>query len=445
MPYLPSLQCSYLLWTCLRQKYNVESHAAQFVVLILPVLACQTVLADHVQSVNIALLTACTALYLTTKTQAAKVEDSRNGSTSKFMNFLSVYRATMMIMTCIAILAVDFPIFPRRFAKVETFGTSLMDIGVGSFVFSSGVVSGRAYANPSQQQKNFFITSFLSSLRSSFALLTLGFIRLISTKTVNYQEHNSEYGLHWNFFFTLGFLPPFTAIAASLSQWIPFSVLALSTAIGYQTILAHGLQEWILNAPRTDLLSANKEGICSFLGYFSIFLFGLDAGKLIFSQKLEHTRILRLVKNHAKTKSKYGKLIIALAFWSIVYFALFTIFMSVIDGEGGQQISRRIANLPYIMWVITFNFGFILAFVIIDAEFIGNGSGTTVPKLFDAVNANGLLLFLVANLLTGIINMSIRTLYASYSVSFAVCAIYMFIVTKIGWFLLFNLKFRLKL
>lgn len=69
--------------------------------------------------------------------------------------------------------------------------------------------------------------------------------------------------------------------------------------------------------------------------------------------------------------------------------------MSVIDGEGGQQVSRRIANLPYIMWVITFNFGFILAFVIIDAEFIGNGSGTTVPKIFDAVNANGLLLFLV--------------------------------------------------
>lgn len=105
-----------------------------------------------------------------------------------------------------------------------------MDLGVGAFVFSSGVVSGRAYAHHGAAPN--LLSNFAKSLRSSLPLLTLGFIRLLATKSVNYQEHNSEYGLHWNFFFTLGFLPPFTAIAASLSTYIPFSVLGLSTAIG---------------------------------------------------------------------------------------------------------------------------------------------------------------------------------------------------------------------
>jgi phosphatidylinositol glycan class W len=108
-----------------------------------------------------------------------------------------------------------------------------MDLGVGAFVFSSGVVSGRTYANSAgSTSQTVLIPNFIRSLRASFPLLALGFIRLVATKGVNYQEHNSEYGLHWNFFFTLGFLPPFTAIAASLSNYIPFSVLGLSTAIG---------------------------------------------------------------------------------------------------------------------------------------------------------------------------------------------------------------------
>lgn len=52
--------------------------------------------------------------------------------------FLSVYRGHMMLMTVICILAVDFPVFPREFAKCETWGTSLVSVCVSVGVRKNG-------------------------------------------------------------------------------------------------------------------------------------------------------------------------------------------------------------------------------------------------------------------------------------------------------------------
>ncbi|MCO5590916.1 hypothetical protein L7F22_044892 [Adiantum nelumboides] len=42
------------------------------------------------------------------------------------LQFLSSYRFVVMLLTCLSILAVDFNIFPRRYAKTETYGTGLV-------------------------------------------------------------------------------------------------------------------------------------------------------------------------------------------------------------------------------------------------------------------------------------------------------------------------------
>ncbi|KAL9618459.1 MAG: hypothetical protein Q9160_006837 [Pyrenula sp. 1 TL-2023] len=194
--------------------------------------------------------------------------------------FLTMYRGSMMIQTCLAILAVDFRVFPRRFAKVETWGTSLMDLGVGSFVFSAGVVSARSLlksksksnSDPQQSHTSSSLLRHLPpSLLHSLPLLLLGVIRLLSVKGVDYAEHVTEYGVHWNFFFTLAFLGPFVELFDALTSYIPmmsYELLALILSVSYQILLdSTPLTRYILLSPRgPDLLSKNREGVFSFAG-----------------------------------------------------------------------------------------------------------------------------------------------------------------------------------
>ena len=126
--------------------------------------------------------------------------------------FITAYRSSLLIVTCIAILAVDFSIFPRRFAKTETFGTSLvrlqqlffiimiqiyvsfvamltagfvqMDVGVGAFMFSGALVSRDGDDHKSRGTVSGRI---VKTLKSVAPLLLLGFARLFFIKSVDYQ------------------------------------------------------------------------------------------------------------------------------------------------------------------------------------------------------------------------------------------------------------------
>jgi phosphatidylinositol glycan class W len=47
---------------------------------------------------------------------------------------ISVFRSTVVVITSIAILAVDFPVFPQKNTKTDKYGFGLMDVGVGYFI-----------------------------------------------------------------------------------------------------------------------------------------------------------------------------------------------------------------------------------------------------------------------------------------------------------------------
>ena len=352
--------------------------------------------------------------------------------------FLTTYRAFMLIMTCVAILAVDFRLFPRRLAKVETWGTSLMDMGVGSFVFTGGLVAARPILRERAAGREVPVGQrILGSLRHSIPLLVLGFIRLLSVKGLDYAEHVTEYGVHWNFFFTIGLLPPFVAASRAALKIIPSNV-ALALLIGgvYEVLLeTTELKAYVLTAPRVDLITKNREGIFSFIGYLAIFLAGQDLGMIAIPR--------RLVSKSTSNGQQRNTLLLALGVWTAIWWALFGLCTSYSWGLG-LNVSRRLANLPYVLWVAAFNSSAVLVFCIIDTVFFPAFYNATDAKtekqaylaatspVARAFNRNGLAAFLVANLLTGLVNMTVNTLEATPSMTLVILIGYSLAVTGIA-------------
>jgi len=107
----------------------------------------------------------------------------------------TLLRATAYSGTCAAILAVDFPSYPFDYRKSRTFGASTMDMGIGLFVVTMGLVSHRTRT-----------TADLKKLkRSVLPLLVLGLARTIVIAAIDYHQDETEYGKHLNAFFILGF------------------------------------------------------------------------------------------------------------------------------------------------------------------------------------------------------------------------------------------------
>ncbi|KAG6878167.1 hypothetical protein C0993_011240 [Termitomyces sp. T159_Od127] len=169
---------------------------------------------------------------------------------------VTVYRAHMMLMTILCILAVDFPVFPRTLAKCETFGVSLMDLGVGSFVFSQGLVSAIPILKNPAHLSAPAIPKIRTVIRKSLPITLLGLVRVLLVKGTSYpvrpfsfakiviyllagQEHESEYGTHWNFFITLSLLPILQVFLHPIVKRFPIALLGILVASGNDYLSKH--------------------------------------------------------------------------------------------------------------------------------------------------------------------------------------------------------------
>jgi phosphatidylinositol glycan class W len=85
-------------------------------------------------------------------------------------------------------------------------------------------------------------------------------------------------------------------------------------------------------------------------------------------------------------------------------------------------VSRRLANATYALFIVAYNAFQLGVFATLAALFPG------ASDLAAAVNRSGLFVFLLANVLTGTVNLSMKTIYADDATAMLVLAAYLFAV-----------------
>jgi len=157
--------------------------------------------------------------------------------------------------------------------------------------------------------------------------------------------------------------------------------------------------------------------------------------------------------------------------YAVIYWTLFGI--SKYLHIGGPDVSRRLVNLPYIAWVAAYNTTALLCYLLLDLAFfptplskstyspvsglkvvrrpsddddnVSDSASTPLtmpdsepspmpaPPLLEAINRNSLAVFLLANVATGVVNLSMRTMYASNVRAMCVLGGYAFGVSAFAW------------
>ncbi|XP_025963151.2 phosphatidylinositol-glycan biosynthesis class W protein [Dromaius novaehollandiae] len=363
----------------------------------------------------------------------------------EYVPSITLFRVFVNVLTSISILAVDFPQYPRRYAKTETYGTGVMDLGVGAFIFGNALVCPEVRQKSCATQPKF---SYLTrQFFSIWPLIFLGVGRLFSVKSIEYHEHISEYGVHWNFFFTLAFVRLAASLILTIFPKNKSWIVAMNLAVFYQLILnATSLKMFVLHGSngkdtRVGFLNANREGLVSLFGYLAIYMASVQVGLYLLKRR-------NFVKDWIK----------AICFLILMVLVLF-VFLHLLQVHV-DPVSRRMANLSYCVWVVANCLTLFICFVVVDlvlvfTKLLVNGSSVpccwnviepahsskkrdaeAVPVkreskllhvcLISAIDKNQLLFFLLANIMTGIVNIMIDTIHSKTSFTLCVLHLYMF-------------------
>lgn len=104
-------------------------------------------------------------------------------------------------------MQVDLPLlFPRHQAKAEDYGWSLMDVGVSAVMLASGVTNRLIVTHRDSKKGKSLIGELLQAITSNLGVCTGASVRFFLLTGIDYHDHVTEWGTHWNFFVTIACL-----------------------------------------------------------------------------------------------------------------------------------------------------------------------------------------------------------------------------------------------
>lgn len=193
---------------------------------------------------------------------------------------------------------------------------------------------------------------------------------------------------------------------------------------------------------RSGFLAANKEGLASIAGYVALHLAAAATARTLGYKPRSSARDWIMTGLQAVGVS------------GAAFTATYVMHTAV------DPVSRRLANLSYCLWMYSLGtFALVMSILVtffrvallpsnahVDYNFfdVANPDDNDVDLLWKSVNYNGMAVFLLANILTGLVNVFFHPRTASDTVCVVTLIVYIYAVCMFA-VLLYRKKIRLKL
>lgn len=401
---------SRLLWSCLKLYLLRFTNSApiylEFVILFAPFVLAVTLLQNYVYYlvVGLALITWTLLLRLLISGEPLLrlISDKKVSNALEPRGLLASLLATLMLSVTSCILCVDFPIFPRRGAKTTDTGFSIMDAGIGAFIAFSGAVSPEAKHAVESSTDRTIQTKLglvMKTLSSSIPLVALSCLRLFFIRQFGYREITEEYGTHLNFFAVLAAVKLISCfVYCVIGRRIKLNYVGTLVIVAYQMFLNYYAMDNIVNnESRETFFMANKEGLLSIIG--------------LTGYHLVYTRLQLIIDDASNSHKRYG---ITQTLKALLRLAAPAILGLIVMHNFVQPSSRRLSNAAYVCWSAC------MVIFLLGCEVTTNSGIAALQrryhnvddfgsKIYRSFSQNAMPLFLLANLMTGAVNIAFDT------------------------------------